>query len=126
MSITNRYLVAGCFNTLFGYFFSLILYYMLRDNLSVVTIGIIINVFTISMAFLAYKLYVFKTSGNWIKEYFRCYTTYGFSAILSVILMWFLVEKVGMLFWLAQGLIIGLCALISYYLHLRFTFKTYI
>lgn len=119
----RRYLLVGVFNTVFGYALSLLVYHFLQRDLSIIAIGIMINVVSITVAFLGYKLLVFKTSGNWLHEYLRCYITYGFSAVLGVVLIWLFVERWGWIFWFSQGLIIILSTLISYFMHRYFTFR---
>ena len=119
----RRYLLVGVFNTVFGYALSLLVYHFLQNDLSIVVIGIMINVISITVAFLGYKLFVFESSGNWLHEYLRCYVTYGFSAVLGIALIWIFVEQWGWIFWFSQGLIIILCTVISYFMHRHFTFR---
>ena len=119
----RRYLLVGVFNTVFGYALSLLVYHFLQNNLSIVVIGIMINVISITVAFLGYKLFVFESSGNWLHEYLRCYVTYGFSAVLGIALIWLFVEQWGWIFWFSQGLIIILSTVISYFMHRHFTFR---
>lgn len=119
----RRYLLVGVFNTVFGYALSLLVYHFLQNDLSIVVIGIMINVISITVAFLGYKLFVFESSGNWLHEYLRCYVTYGFSAILGIALIWLFVEQWGWIFWFSQGLIIILSTVISYFMHRHFTFR---
>lgn len=119
----RRYLLVGVFNSVFGYALSLLVYHFLQRALSIIAIGIMINVVSITVAFLGYKLLVFKTSGNWLHEYLRCYITYGFSAVLGIALIWLFVEQWGWIFWFSQGLIIILSTVISYFMHRHFTFR---
>ena len=119
----RRYLLVGVFNTVFGYALSLLVYHFLQNDLSIVLIGIMINVISITVAFLGYKLFVFESSGNWLHEYLRCYVTYGFSAVLGIALIWLFVEQWGWIFWFSQGLIIILSTVISYFMHRHFTFR---
>jgi putative flippase GtrA len=119
----RRYLLVGIFNTVFGYALSLLVYHFLQNDLSIIVIGIIINVISITVAFLGYKLFVFESSGNWLYEYLRCYVTYGFSAVLGIALIWLFVEQWGWVFWFSQGLIILLSTVISYFMHRHFTFR---
>lgn len=115
--------MVGVFNTVFGYALSLLVYHFLQNDLSIVLIGIMINVISITVAFLGYKLFVFESSGNWLHEYLRCYVTYGFSAVLGIALIWLFVEQWGWIFWFSQGLIIILSTVISYFMHRHFTFR---
>lgn len=120
---TARYLLAGTANTFFGYFTSLGLYYSLSNKISLLAILGLASVLSITFSFLTYKLYVFKTSGNWLREYIKCYFVYGFTALFSTSFIWFLVEKNNVKFWMAQGLAIFLIVALSYLLHNKYTFS---
>jgi putative flippase GtrA len=117
-----RYLAVGAGNTLFGYLVSNILYYTLSKYLHVMIITTIAIILSISLAFFCYKKLVFRTKGNWLREYLRCWAVYGIGAILSILAMWGLVDGLELPFWLAQGLVMGLIVVISYFGHSRFSF----
>ena len=72
-----RYLLAGGWNTVFGYATSVGLYALLADMLHITLIAGIASIVSITMSFLTYKIFVFKTSGNWLIEYGRSYLVYG-------------------------------------------------
>jgi len=118
-----RYLLAGGWNTFFGYASGLFLYDTLGGRLHVVIVGIIANILAISMAFVTYKLFVFCAKGNWLVEYFRTYLVYGATAILGIGILWILVDGMGTPFWIAQGLAIFITVIVSYISHSRFTFR---
>lgn len=118
-----RYLLAGGWNTLFGYASGLFLYYGMDGRISVIAVGFISNILAITMAFLTYKVFVFRTKGDWFVEYIRTYVVYGAMAIFGVLLLWVSVDVIGLPFWLAQGLIIMPTIIISYIGHSRFTFR---
>ena len=117
------YLIAGGWNTIFGYFASLLIYQYYYNSLGIIFVGIVSNVIAISMSFTTYKIFVFKTKGNWWVEYIRCYLVYGFTAILGIIGLWVLVDIFQMQFWLAQLFLLIIAVIISYMGHSRFTFK---
>lgn len=118
-----RYLIVGGFNTVFGYFVTVGLYYTLRSHLHIVVIGVIANVVCITVSFMTYKLFVFNSSGSWWREYLRCYIVYGGSALIGIAGLWLLVNVLGVPFWLAQGLLMVISVVISFAGHDRFTFK---
>ncbi len=119
-----RYVIAGVWNTFFGYILGLVLYYGSGGQINVVAVGVTGNIISISMAFIIYKLYVFRTKGNWLKEYFRAFLVYGLSGIMGVGLLSLFVDGVGLPFWMGQGMAIVLIVIISYISHSRFTFKS--
>jgi putative flippase GtrA len=65
---------------------------------------------------------VFKTKGNWLAEYLKCYLVYGMASVLSLLLIWGLVDGLGVPFWQAQGLVMIISVAFSYFGHSRFSF----
>lgn len=119
-----RYLLAGGWNTAFGYAVGVGLYTVLSDRLHVTIIAAVANILAITMSFLTYKLFVFKTKGNWLLEYSRSYLVYGSMALLSIVLLWGLVDYLGINIWYAQALVILLTVGVSYLGHKFFTFRS--
>ena len=119
-----RYLCVGGWNTLFGYTVMIFLYSVLSPHFHIVLIALIANILAITMSFLTYKIWVFKTNGNWIIEYCKCYFIYGGLALLNVALNWFFVDIVNLSIWISQAISIPIAVVISYLGHSRFTFKS--
>jgi putative flippase GtrA len=119
-----RYLLAGGWNTLFGYSTGVFLYYAFSSYLHIIMIGLLANILAITMAYLTYKLFVFQTEGNWLREYFRSYLVYGGMALLGTGILWIMVDGLNIPFWLAQGLVVAATMIITYISHSRFTFKS--
>jgi putative flippase GtrA len=117
-----RYLLVGGVNTCFGYFSSLLMYWIFKGELHLVFISLLSNVIGITFSFVLYKLLVFKTEGSWVKEYARSYVTYGVSIILGVCMIWLMVDFGGVRFWIAQAFVMCITISISYVMHKRYTF----
>jgi putative flippase GtrA len=118
-----RYLLAGGWNTFFGYGVSVGLYTLFADKLHITMIAAVASIIAITMSFLTYKLFVFKTKGNWLLEYARSYIIYGGMAIFGIILLWILVDFLDWPIWYAQALVILITVGASYIGHKSFTFK---
>jgi len=118
-----RYLLAGGWNTLFGYGLGVILYKLLHPELSIFLIAVTSNLISISMSFLSYKIFVFRTKGHWIREYLRSYVAYSGTAVLGVFLFWFLIDIFNVSIWLTQFFSITMTAAVSYFFHKHFTFR---
>ena len=118
-----RYLIAGGWNTFFGYSVNLCLYNFFSSALHLLVIGFIGGILSISMSFFTYKLFVFRTQGNWFVEYVRCYAVYGGATLLSIGILWGLVDYLGQPFWMAQAIAIVVTVIVSYLGHSRFTFR---
>jgi putative flippase GtrA len=126
-----RYGVVGAWNTVFGYgcysFFTLILTglgphsYMLAN-----LIAFPIN---ITVAFLGYKLFVFKTKGNYIREWLRCIVVYSGTFVLSLVALpalVFCIRRLGGLEkaapYIAGAIVIGATAVVSFFGHKHISF----
>ena len=80
-----RFLAVGGFNTLFGYG----LFALLNWSLTPVPYGylwatIVANLIAITVAFLGYKWFVFRTKGNYLREWLRCVGVYGTSSLIGL------------------------------------------
>lgn len=118
-----RFLLTGGWNTVFGYGVGVGLYALLAGKLHITLIAAVANIIAITMSFLTYKLFVFKTQGNWLLEYGRSYIIYGGMAIFGIILIWIFVDILGWQIWYAQALVIFITIAASYFGHKFFTFK---
>ena len=118
-----RFLIVGGLNTIAGYFLVVGVHYCLHAYVNMVIVGIIANVLAITVSFVSQKLLVFRTKGNWLQEYLRCYVVYGGVTILNILGLWFLVDVLNMSIWLAPLIMVVICCLMTYFGHVKFTFK---
>ena len=118
----TRYLIAGIWNSVFGYSIGLMLYESLSLRFHIIVISVIANILAISVAFITYKLFVFKTKGNWFLEYYKCYLVYGGSAVVGTALIWLFVDFFKWPFWISQGIVMTITMVVSYFIHRIFTF----
>ena len=88
-----RYLAVGGCNTAFGYGCFALFTLLLSPFLSYgyVLASLLANLFSITFAFFGYKWFVFKTKGNYLKEWVRCVGVYSGSMILSAAALPFVV-----------------------------------
>lgn len=118
----TRYLIAGIWNSVFGYGIGLMLYESFYLRFHIVIISVIANILAITVAFLTYKLFVFKTKGNWLVEYLKCYLVYGGSAAVGTLLIWLFVDFFKWPFWISQAIVMSIAIASSYFLHRIYTF----
>lgn len=118
----TRYLIAGIWNSVFGYGIGLMIYESFYLRFHIVIISVIANILAITVAFLTYKLFVFKTKGNWLVEYLKCYLVYGGSAAVGALLIWLFVDFFKWPFWISQAIVMGIAIASSYFLHRIYTF----
>lgn len=86
-----RYLLVGAWNTLFGYacffFFAHLFLHLLPSmpSLAASVASVVSMAINITVSFLGYKLAVFRTKGNFLREYARSFLVYIPSLILNAV-----------------------------------------
>ena len=131
-----KYVIVGGWNTIFGYAVYALLTWILdtRYHLrySYMYSYIVGNIISISQSFVAHKYLVFKTKGNFWKEYKKGWMVYGTTALLSLIALPFAVELCSFLMpephkWLDKYIggvaVTGLAAIASFLGHSNITFR---
>lgn len=81
-----RYLLVGGFNAGFGYGLFALLNWRMRGvgPYSYMYAAVLANFIAITVAFLGYKWFVFKTRGNYLIEWIRCFGVYGTSMLIGL------------------------------------------
>ena len=121
--IRVRYLLAGAWNTLFGYSLMVYLYNVFNNQLHIVAVAFLSSFIAISMSFITYKCFVYKTKARWLVEWLRSFIVYGVATLISIFLLWFFVEIIKINIYISQALSSILVILGSYFGHRNFTFK---
>ena len=82
-----RYIVVGGFNTVFGFGVFALLTWLFRGlgSYNYIYSALLAYVIVISVAFLGYKWFVFRTKGNYLIEWIRCFGVYGSSVVISLV-----------------------------------------
>lgn len=85
----GRYLLVGMWNTLFGYGTYAALTAALDPVIphSYMLASLLAGGLNITVSFLGYKWFVFKTRGNYLREWGRCVAVYGSNILLGLILL---------------------------------------
>ncbi|NMC63130.1 MAG: GtrA family protein [SAR324 cluster bacterium] len=126
MSSFIRFILVGAVNTVVGYAIFALLTYIFTNRLPYPYIfaSILGNIIAITIAYINYKLFVFKTRGNYLKEYLRFYVVYGFSFILGLIGLPLLVEGFGMNPYVAGAGLSVVTVLGSFAGHRNYSFRS--
>jgi len=132
-----RFLLVGASNTVFSYALyagCVIAYSHLFPNLGKPIIVDLASLTSkpvgITVAFLGYKHFVFRTNGNYLKEWLRCFAVYGVSTPVELLILP-LATKGFLLFTLTRiyapylaGVVNSVViASYSYFAHKKFSFK---
>lgn len=117
-----RFLVAGGWNTVFSYLVFSGLYYFFSATCHYMVILTIATGLGVTNAYICHKFFVFRTEGNYLREYLRFYAVYSVQIIINYIALPILI-KLGMSAYLAQGLIIGVTTIGTYFGHKHISFR---
>lgn len=120
---TARYLIVGGWNTVFGVAGYALLYQWLHERVNYLVLLVPANILAITNTFVCYKLFVFRTRGNILREYLRCYVVYGGMALLGFALMFILVDGLGLNPVAAQACCVPITIALSYFSHRNYSFK---
>ncbi len=89
-----RYVCVGGFNTVFGYCSFAIILFLLNAAvpskllyLTVVLASLLSTPINITIAYFGYKFFVFRTRGNYLAEWFRCFGVYGVGMLPGLLLL---------------------------------------
>ena len=117
-----RYLLVGGWNTIFGMAIYATLHHWLGSHIHYLLLLIPANILAIANAFLCYKLFVFRTRGNALREYLRCHAVYGIMMLVGAALLFLQVECLGLHPIVANCACIVITTIISYFAHRHFSF----
>jgi putative flippase GtrA len=129
----SRYLIVGLWNTAFGYGTYAGFTALLTPHVphAYILASVIANAITITVAFLAYKWFVFKTRGDYLREWIRCVAVYGGSALMGTLLLPALVFGLHHFTrfnasapYIAGAMLLGLSAVASFLGHRNFSFAS--
>jgi putative flippase GtrA len=88
----GRYLCVGIFNTVFGYLSFAVVLTLLNAilpahllYLTVILASILSTPLNITVAYFGYKFLVFRTKGNYLGEWLKCFAVYGTGMIPGLV-----------------------------------------
>lgn len=117
-----KYIITGVWNTVFGILVYALLIKLLGEN-HYILLAVVSNIISITNAYICYKLFVFKTKGNILKEYLKCYVVYGLSMLLGLLLLYVLVDIAGLNPVIANVISVLLLTIVSFIGHRYYSFK---
>ena len=127
-----RYLAVGGFNTCFGFGLFVGFNYLFR-SLGVYgseIASLLSNIIAIMVAFLGYKWFVFRTPGNYLREWVRCLSVYGGSMLFTLAALPPLTLLLRHRIWhpqtasnVAAGILAVVTVVASYFGHKYFSFR---
>lgn len=130
----SKYLLVGVWNTVFGFVAYSFLTYLFTRNYEqgYFFAAVISYALGVTHSYLTYKFFVFKTRGNYLAEYIKCWSVYLLGYLGYLMFLPLSVECIKFILsssylFLAPyigGLVAnGIVVLISYFGHKELTFK---
>ena len=117
-----RFLIIGCVNAAISYLIYIIAILLLGNEQYQLCV---ILQWTISsvLSYFNQKFFVFKTKGNFLKEYLKCCSTWGGSYFLNAVFIELLVRYLIKNVFVAQFVSIALVSAVTYCLFKWFAFR---
>lgn len=129
-----RFLLVGGFNTVFAYcILALILWIFETINTSfsfdfapvlIANAALFLQyVITINISFLTMRYYVFRSHGDWKKEFVKAWSVYLFLYLINSPILSFLMLIVGLSPLIAQALYLTFSTIVTFILHKYYSFR---
>lgn len=129
-----RYLLVGGFNTVLAYSLLVFLDFTFEKinsaialNLSkevVANIALIVQyIITINISFTTMRYYVFRSHGNWKKEWLKAWSVYIFIYTINAPIMTLLMYVFNLVTWQAQGIYLIFSTIVTFLLHKYYSFR---
>jgi putative flippase GtrA len=128
----GRYLLIGGWNTVFGYatYSALTALLTPRVRYAYVVASILGSLLNITVAFLGYKWFVFKTQGNYFREWIRCVAVYSGGIVVGTAALPFVVMFIRRASrfdagapYIAGAILMGLATIYNFIGHKNFSFR---
>ena len=129
----GRYLLVGAWNSLFGYGTFALLTAVLTPIVpySYMWASVLASLLNITVAYFGYKWFVFKTKGNYLREWLRCVAVYGSGIAIGLVALPVLVTLIrrnthffSQAPYIAGAILTAVTVLYSFLGHKKFSFRT--
>jgi putative flippase GtrA len=117
-----KFLFVGAYNTLFSFVVGNLCFYFI--DLPYLVNMIIIYHISILNSYFCYKIFIFKTKGNVVRELVKANMTYLTTLMINLLLMFIAVKVLNFNKMLAFNIVSIIVVAITYFMHKNFTFKT--
>lgn len=122
-----RFFVVGVWNTAFSVAMLWVLEHVIPyDANSILQKQAILTtvwVIAVTQNFFSFKLLVFRTKGNWLREYVKMYVTYSVTFLIQSVLVQLISGYFHQTLFVANIPVIFIVTIISYLGHKHFTFR---
>ncbi|MDR2008019.1 MAG: GtrA family protein [Alphaproteobacteria bacterium] len=118
-----RFILVGGYNTVFGYAVFALFYYLWGDYLHYAMVLLLSYIIGILNNFVLFKIFVFRTAGNWLKEAINTYISYAFLYPINYLLLFITINFYGLSAYVGQAIAAIIMPIITYFVLKLFAFK---
>ena len=118
-----KYLLVGCYNTIFGYLIFVILFYYFSLTINYSLLLAASHIISVTNNFFLYRVLVFNVKDKILRNYIRFHLVYFYIYIVNLIFFTILVNLMYWNIYLSQGLIIIVTTIMSYSLNKNYSFS---
>jgi putative flippase GtrA len=118
-----RFLLAGAYNTVFGYLTFALLFILLQNRIHYLFIVLLCQPVCLASAFIVHRNLVFKSQERWPRSFIRFNLSQLAAFVFGVAGLYALVRFGHLAPLLAQGLVVVASVLVTYLLHRHFSFR---
>ena len=118
-----KYLLVGCYNTIFGYLIFVILFYYFSLTINYSLLLAACHIIGVTNNFFLYRVLVFNVKDKILRNYIRFHLVYFYIYIVNLIFFTILVNLMYWNIYLSQGLIIIVTTIMSYSLNKNYSFS---
>ena len=118
-----RFLLAGAYNTAFGFLLFAVLYYTLGSSIGYLCVALLCYPIALTSAFIVHRRLVFRSSLGWLSSFVRFNLTQVIAFLWGILGLYTLVHFVHFNPVLAQAVVLLVSVVITYTLHRCFSFR---
>jgi putative flippase GtrA len=119
-----RFLLAGAYNTAFGYLTFALLFLLLRERIHYLAVALLCQPLSLTSAFIVHRRLVFNSREPWLPSFIRFNLSQLAATLFGMAGLYALVRVGHLAPLLAQALVIVGTVLITYTLHRAFSFRS--
>ena len=118
-----RFLMAGAYNTAFGYAVFVLLFFLLDPRVPYLWIALLCFPISLTSAFIVHRTLVFSSKEPWLPSFFRFNVSQLAAFLFGMVGLYTLVHFGRVQPLVAQALVLAASVFISYALHRHFSFR---
>lgn len=119
-----RFIITGGYNTAVGYILFIAALYVCGKSQTGVQAALLISYILSSFnSYLAQKFLVFRTRGNYVKEYFKALSVWAAGYVINAVLLYLLTKQLNIHPYAAQALSVCCVTIFTYILFKYYSFR---